>query len=433
MRSREIRRSSGHGVNRSFLLVSLVLFIFLASSFLVPVEKVNKIQNTMASVSAGSSNSIQYYINVTVSNKQSTATLNPFNQQVTVNSSRLEEYENSNLSNIIWFTSTLIVIPSWIESGDSNSSNSTVYWLKIPLVINASSQVTIFMGFENKTVNLFSSSGSEGVAPGLTSVYGQLDNGGNVFTNYWNFKGTSAPQGWTLNGSTVDNGIFLNYQTRGMATYQISQSFQGIMETYSKQIPSQSSAHAYSQIGIKGNYTGPVWAEPSPLFGYSSNYIYPSASNQNLFLGKYPESASEWGLVGTSTTSAFYYNANYVTKMNISYGNPQYILLWSGGTNGTSLTVQYVFLTPLQPDNIMPSTAVSYHVNKEPAFKDISPNPPSTPRKTISLSPFIQNLLIGVVAGVILALVLLVYYSRVTGRKKDEDEESDLESYYPKR
>jgi hypothetical protein len=54
-----------------------------------------------------------------------------YQQELVFNSSEYSRYENTNLSNIMFTYSNGTVIPSWLESGNSNSSNRTVYWLKV--------------------------------------------------------------------------------------------------------------------------------------------------------------------------------------------------------------------------------------------------------------------------------------------------------------
>ncbi|MGC8648550.1 MAG: hypothetical protein ACP5SJ_03625, partial [Candidatus Micrarchaeia archaeon] len=65
------------------------------------------------------------YVPITITNSQSAATSNPFQQAITVNSLAYEQYESGNLQNIEFFYANGTIIPSWLESGNSNTSTST--------------------------------------------------------------------------------------------------------------------------------------------------------------------------------------------------------------------------------------------------------------------------------------------------------------------
>ncbi len=89
-----------------------------------------------------------------------------------------------------------------------------VYWLKLGSFTTA----TVYMDFFSTSSNVLNSVNT-GEAPQIPcgstptsscSNYGEYDDGVNVFTNYWNFAGTSLPSGWTVpSGSNyqVDNGF----------------------------------------------------------------------------------------------------------------------------------------------------------------------------------------------------------------------------------
>ncbi len=152
---------------------------------------------------------LTHYIPVTFYNNQSTPTHVPFDQEITVNSSHYSTYEAPNLQNVLWFTYNGNVIPSWIEYGDSSSSSATIYWLRLPTGIGAHSAVTVYMGFEPASTNLFNATGNEGVYPSATSTYAQYDNGAVVFPVYFN---GNAP----LSQFSVYNSISLSRQTSTM-------------------------------------------------------------------------------------------------------------------------------------------------------------------------------------------------------------------------
>jgi hypothetical protein len=143
--------------------------------------------------------SISYYVPVTLANNQPYALPNPFQDMLTVNSLAYQSYEAANLDNIEFFYANGTIVPSWLESGNSNTATNTIYWLKVPgAFIPASSSNTLYMGFAANTVSLFNTQ-STGEAPQLSSTYGQYDDGANVF-DYYNVAPTSTA-GWTVAGS----------------------------------------------------------------------------------------------------------------------------------------------------------------------------------------------------------------------------------------
>jgi len=125
-------------------------------------------------------------------NGQSSPTPAPFQQRVQVDSAIYSSYETPNLQNVEFFDSAGALIPSWLESGASNNSTNTVYWLKIAGGVGAESVITVYMGFAPETLNLFNAL-STGEAPALSPAYGEYDDGGSVFNYEWNFEGTTFP------------------------------------------------------------------------------------------------------------------------------------------------------------------------------------------------------------------------------------------------
>ena len=168
-----------------------------------------------------------HYVKITLSNSQQVATPAPFQQMITVNSADYRQYEAGNLDNVEFYYQNGTVIPSWLESGNSNASTNTVYWLKLGSGIPASSSVTIYMGFAPIATNLFNNE-TTGEAPQLSSAYAEYDDGASVFNFYDNFAGTSLNTSkWTsstLGGNeTVNNGLSLSAgETSGDYSYVAS-------------------------------------------------------------------------------------------------------------------------------------------------------------------------------------------------------------------
>ena len=119
---------------------------------------------------------IVYAVPITLTNSQSMATPYPFQQRIIVDSASYFPYEAQNLQNIEFFDSSGYIIPSWLESGNSNTATSTVYWLSLHSEIPASSNVTVYMGFASLSTNLLNAQ-TTGEAPQLSPTYGQYDDG----------------------------------------------------------------------------------------------------------------------------------------------------------------------------------------------------------------------------------------------------------------
>jgi hypothetical protein len=140
---------------------------------------------------------IQNYVPIHLTNRQNVSTAIPFQQMITINSSAFQDYEATNLQNIEFFDANGQIIASWLESGNSNNANETVYWLKVTNGIPANSSVTVYMGFALKDTSLFSNQ-ITGEAPALSTNYGENDNGANIFLFYDNFNGTSLSSQWLI-------------------------------------------------------------------------------------------------------------------------------------------------------------------------------------------------------------------------------------------
>ena len=168
----------------------------------------------------GKPSTLTSYEPITITNTQSSATPNPFQQMINFTSSDpgFSSIATGNFGqNVEFFYYNGTIIPSWLEN---YTSTNGLWWLKIA-AIPAGSSETVYVGFASASANLFNTV-NDGEAPQLTcpnpsdtascSTYAEYDDGANVFNNYWNFAGTSLPSGWISSGSvTVNNGISIAY------------------------------------------------------------------------------------------------------------------------------------------------------------------------------------------------------------------------------
>jgi hypothetical protein len=153
------------------------------------------------------------YVPLTITNSQNAPTVSPFQQKVVIDSAEYQQYEASNLSNVEFFYPNGTVINSWLESGNSNTAASTIYWLKISGILAHSSE-TVYLGFASKSTNLFNTT-NDGEAPQLSSTYAEYDDGANVFNFYDNFAGTALSSQWTSSSTSsysikVDDGLTIS-------------------------------------------------------------------------------------------------------------------------------------------------------------------------------------------------------------------------------
>jgi len=154
---------------------------------------------------ASSTNAVAY-IPITITNAQSSATQNPFQENITFNPSSYTSYEASNLGNIRFYSNSALtqLMYAWLESctpSVSNTATSATVWVKLTSQITGSGgTLTIYMGF------LSTSTSFDGVywgeAPSLSGIYAAYDNGADVFNGY--FDGNTATSSFSAySGDTL--------------------------------------------------------------------------------------------------------------------------------------------------------------------------------------------------------------------------------------
>jgi DNA-binding winged helix-turn-helix (wHTH) protein len=164
---------------------------------------------------------LQHWARISLVNEQPRAIPGPFQQLIIVNSTRYTPFESDNLMNVEFFDEHGTILRSWLESGNSNLSDRTVYWIQLPEGLAANKTTDIYMGFAPKDRTVFNTS-TTGEAPGLSSNYGEYDNGFFMFPRYANFAGNSLPQGW-YSGTTpgghgsvrISDGVFISHSGMG--------------------------------------------------------------------------------------------------------------------------------------------------------------------------------------------------------------------------
>ena len=130
------------------------------------------------------------YIPVTITNNQSAPTPPGFQQQITIDAASFSQYERGDLGNMRFYYEGSELY-SWCESGCSNASADTIFWVKLPSQIPAQSDITLDMVFEQPAT------GYDGVyageAPQLSPTYAEYDNGASVFSSYSSADAAALP------------------------------------------------------------------------------------------------------------------------------------------------------------------------------------------------------------------------------------------------
>ena len=332
--------------------------------------------------------SISYYVPIQITNTQGTATPAPFQQMITIPESTYSNYISYNgvSANFEYVTSTGTVLPAWIES---NNSGSIVTWVKLPNGIPANSHTTIYLEFAPKTTNLLSSSGTSGIgeAPQLSSTYAEYDDGASVFTNYWNFAGTTLPSGWSgVETYTIDNGLTISGSATGYVYTNTDYSLTNVVLDFYADFSTVTSSGRNSAGFINPSLTATeatAWNQQGTTDGTSPITYDGSASTYGTAItaGQYVYSVYN---PSTSTASFWYSYANEQTLTSDIYSTSMPIGFIDSGTGQPSFTVQWARVRAYPPSGVMPSVTFGA-VQSASASLSISPNP-ATYGKNITIT-----------------------------------------------
>jgi len=317
---------------------------------------------------------------ITITNSQPDPTPSPFQQLLNLNLSSLLT-SSSQLLNLQFCLDVNCNTPlyAWIESYNSNLS--TVYiWVKLPVSIPANSSITIYMFIRNSVQYPYT-----GMASQLTSTYAQYDNGENVFVNYWNFVGTSVPNGINVyqsdgtvtfnNGVTIKGGTSAVGGENGIATAN-SFSLPIVIDYYGTQSTSPSGdSWGWNMVGFS-NYLSSSDDHPAgggtytlinfeygynarPLTTQSGTITYGTLStpSNNLF------PASVWTHIYTSSSYYTYQNyqnsTGYITGASNTASLPFEIMVGNNEASydSSGMTVYWLRLRAYPPNNVMPTNS----------------------------------------------------------------------------
>jgi hypothetical protein len=279
-------------------------------------------------------------------NSQSSATSNPFQLSVDFNASAYQSVESPGLTNVEFMLGNGTVLPSWLESGNSSSTNA-VFWLRVPQ-IGADSGLGFYVVFLNRSSVM--NGVTIGESPLLSSVYGQFDNGALIFNWYENFAGNTRPPGfgqWSY-ASVNDK---LSITPPGSA--QLTGIGVGTNATFGQ----------YTTTDIYGK---PLYANYNSYsamqFGYNARSLQigaPSGSSGVYFpwdvtLTNYPDTLNVWSIMrnGTEAWSMLNYGDTYSTT---SASSASYSLGNSGQGYAYPSVVYWWRVRYSPPNGVMPS------------------------------------------------------------------------------
>jgi len=218
-----------------------------------------------------------------------------------------------------------------------------------------------------------------GMAPQLTSTYGQYDNGENVFTFYDNFAGTSLNTNkWASYTSsttiTVNNGLTI--QSSGSSTYggiitlssfSTNTIFDAYLSSFTVQSSTYNSAHGIgAQIGnsdTSNGYQYTSWNGSNPNGGTISYGNFANGITKFIAGPNFPTSDSiisgYWLATGNE---AFGVNYSFISTTDNSVSNTgsNYYAIGAFNNSESATSVWYwARVRALPPNNVMPSNSQS--------------------------------------------------------------------------
>ena len=327
---------------------------------------------------------IIYSVPITLTNSQSSNTPAPFQQMVNISESTYSSYltYNGNFANFEYYTlsgNTVSVLPAWIES---SNSGKLITWVKLPDGIPAESNTIIYLGFASTSNNLLSSTGTTGIgeAPQLPcgstatsscSTYAEYDDGANVFNSYWNFAGTTTPNGWVQSGvgivqnngvtvseSTGDGTLLTSANTYGLNANSILD-FYGSLSTASQNTYTLGAGYMTGPGGISGSSSSD-YGVGAGIWGTGTNWYVLSVSGG-------AQSSINSGIAPSAKIVSIYWATTSGATISFNYTDPNIITtdipttktqIGIGGNNQETqtMTIQYMRIRAYPPNGVMPST-----------------------------------------------------------------------------
>ncbi len=279
--------------------------------------------------------------------------------------STLATHERPDLGNIRFYYGSKELY-SWCESNCSTSaSGNAIFWVRIPEAIPPLSSKRNVMTLQMYLLPITTEYDGiyAGEAPQLSPLYAEYDNGAEVFKGYWNFKGTSAPPGFTFlsgSGASYNNGVTLSATTDIYYSTTTYDPADYMLEGY---VTSTSAAW--------GGLIYSTTASPGGSYGLNTGYaagesgvqqIYSADAGSEIYVNGvsivYPAVYGiYWGATGTATEYTNYNSPLAASTTDEPSLTNSYVGLgaWGSGT----ITVDWLRLRPYPPNGIMPTVTIT--------------------------------------------------------------------------
>ena len=315
------------------------------------------------------------FIPINITNSKSIATPAPFQELINLSYSNYSSYANLSsgydFHNVEFFNETNgKIIDSWLEN---YTSKYALFWIKLPEGIPANTTIGgIAVGFAQKSINLLNNL-TTGEAPQLSSTYGKYDDGANVFNYYWNFAGTTLPNGWSTTEAaslTVDNGVSFKGVSTGGNAAQISYEIAvprpfvfdamgyspapasdnptislAYVNTYSSAFTSGYAAFWQINTSAENLYS---WSGGSSTIVASNTDTAPLTTNNIYSLSLGPTSGNISSFINYGTAPA---TLSWMDTLN--YNN--YYIALSSWWNNKFINITWARVRAYPPDGVMPS------------------------------------------------------------------------------
>jgi len=242
-----------------------------------------------------------FYIPITLTNSQSQTTAANLPVKVSINSNTNSADYQAALLNVNWQDGAGNILKSWLESGETNTSTASVYWVNLGAnTITASGGTLIIYQVIYGTVVIAMDGSNTGAEPNYTGTYAQYDNGTSVFTEYWNFAGASLPAGWTdAYGGTapvVNNGLTISNNEGGSVYRTAATAYNSAGYVFETQMKDTNAGNQTTggfticnaqnpQGGNGGSNALVLYCCNAPSFVYDGWAADGSSSSYNIFSG----------------------------------------------------------------------------------------------------------------------------------------------------
>ena len=257
-----------------------------------------------------------------------------------------------------------------------SASTATTYYIKLPgILANISETIDARIYRYSSTLNSFNT----GEAPEFSQVYGQYDDGAEVFNFYENFEGNSLPSGLSATdaaGASVNNGLELSAGSVYTNTAVFS-SLNNVEEMYAEYTTlnsanytgiMQSNSQA-PQGGNAGSNAEILWMTNNLVnsyYAWSGNGGAASYNLQNGLSSPFTPSLNKFYIIGSFVNgSKIGEQVNYVNELTAvgTYNTNQYVILgyFIGKNSGTEklnpIKINWIRVRAYPPNGIMPSVS----------------------------------------------------------------------------